>query len=97
MPVCRRDASGALVCRLRVQPRAASSEFAGLFGDRLKVRIKAPPADGAANDALLRFLAKAFAVPRSGVELLSGAGLRDKTVRIVSPRKIPDEIAPHVA
>lgn len=97
MAACRRESSGALVCRLRVQARASASEFAGLFGDRLKVRIKAPPVDGAANDALLRFLAKAFAVPRSGVELLSGAGTRDKTVRIVSPRKIPDEIASHVA
>lgn len=90
---CRWEGPATLVCRLRVQPRAARDGFAGLMGDRLRLRIKSPPVDGKANDALRRFLAEAFGVPLGQVELIAGAGSRDKLVRVVSPSKIPDEIA----
>ncbi len=48
----------------------------------MKIRIKAPPVEGAANKELIRFLAEHFAVPRSSVELLSGAGSRHKRIAI---------------
>jgi uncharacterized protein len=97
MSACRWEEPATLVCRLRVQPRAPRNGFAGLLGDRLKLRIQSPPVDGKANDAVCRFLADAFGVPLASVELIAGAGSRDKFVRIVSPSKIPDEIAAMIA
>jgi uncharacterized protein (TIGR00251 family) len=68
--------------RLHVQPRASSTEAAGLHGDALKVRLAAPPVDGAANDALVRWLAGVLSVPRSAVALTAGASSRAKTVEV---------------
>jgi len=66
--------------RLRVKavPGASRDAIAGVLGDRLKIRVSAPPEGGRANDAIRRVLAKAFGVPRSEVELDSGATSRDK-------------------
>lgn len=93
MQGCRWEDSATLVCRLRVLPRAPRNGFDGRIGDRLRLRIQAAPVDGKANASVRRFLAKAFGVPLARVELLAGENTRDKTVRIVSPCKIPDEIA----
>ena len=65
---------------VRVQPRAARSEVAGLFGDRIRIRLAAPPVDGAANDALVRFLAAALGVPARAVEITGGLASRSKTL-----------------
>ena len=81
-----------LVCRLRVQPRAGVDRFAGTVGGRLKVRIGCAPVDGAANEALVRFLADRCGVARSSVQLVSGERGRNKTVEIDSPRRVPAEI-----
>jgi YggT family protein len=97
MACCRWESSSVLVCRLRLQPRAPHTGFAGTVGDRLKLRVQSPPVDGKANEALRRFLAEAFGVPLSKVELAAGESSRDKLVRIVSPCKIPDEIAAMLA
>ena len=68
--------------RLHIQPRAARTELAGAFGDALKVRLKSPPVDGAANQELVRFLAERIGVPPGNVELVAGHSGRKKTVRI---------------
>jgi uncharacterized protein (TIGR00251 family) len=68
--------------RLHVQPRASRSELAGRHGDAIKVRLTAPPVDGAANEALLRFLASRLQVPRSAMSLVAGAAGRSKVVAI---------------
>jgi len=73
---------GGVRLQLHIQPRAARTEFAGRFGDALKVRIKSPPVDGSANDELVRFLAKSLGVPRARVELVAGHRGRRKTVRV---------------
>lgn len=65
-----------------VQPRAARTEVDGRHGDAIKIRIAAPPVDGAANEELIRFLAKALSLPRSAVRLTGGATGRRKTVEI---------------
>ena len=67
---------------LRVQPRASRTELAGRHGDALKVRIAAPPVDGVANEALLRFLADRLQVPRAAVTLASGSAGRNKVVTV---------------
>jgi uncharacterized protein (TIGR00251 family) len=67
---------------LRVQPRASRNEVAGLHGDTLKVRLAAPPVDGAANEALVRYLAEILAVPRAAVTLVGGQSSRSKAVQV---------------
>jgi uncharacterized protein (TIGR00251 family) len=78
-----------LVLDLKVQPRASRDELAEVLGDRLKVRITAPPVDGKANDHLMKFLAKTFRVARSDVTMLSGQTGRDKRLRIHAPAQLP--------
>jgi uncharacterized protein (TIGR00251 family) len=90
MPAWRREQGGALVLALHVQPGAKSTEIAGVHGDALKLRLAAPPVEGRANDALLRFLADAFGVPLRQVTLVRGAGSRQKLVRIDAPSRRPD-------
>lgn len=80
-----------LVLVVRVQPRASRDEIVGPHGDSLKVRITAPPVDGKANAHLIKYLAKAFGVARSCVELIAGETGREKRLRIKSPGKVPDE------
>jgi uncharacterized protein (TIGR00251 family) len=67
---------------VRVQPRARSNAIAGTFGNSLRVRLTAPPVDGAANDALITLLATSLGVPRSAVNIVAGATARDKIVGI---------------
>ena len=67
---------------VHVQPRASRSEIAGLHGAALKVRLQAPPVDGAANEALVRLLADRLGVPRRSVRVVAGATSRAKTVEI---------------
>ena len=81
-----RDAIELLV---RVQPRAARSSVGGLRGDRLLIRLTAPPVGGRANAALVELLAAEFGVPKTGVSLLAGLQGRDKRVRIDAPRRLP--------
>lgn len=79
-----------LLLSIRVQPRASRDEIVGPHGDEaLKVRITAPPVDGKANAHLVRFLAKAFGVPRSRVTLLAGDSGRSKHLSIDSPTTLP--------
>ncbi|WP_172148714.1 DUF167 domain-containing protein [Pseudomonas tumuqii] len=78
-----------LILDCHLQPKASSDEFAGLHGERLKIRLTAPPVDGKANARLLAFLADAFAVSKSQVSLESGQQSRQKRVRIKQPRQLP--------
>jgi uncharacterized protein len=76
------DRGGSVRFSVRVQPRAARSEIVGLHGDALKVRLSAPPVDGAANVALVELLADALGVPRRCVRIVSGATSRGKVVEV---------------
>jgi uncharacterized protein (TIGR00251 family) len=76
-----------------IQPRAARTELAGLHDGRLKLRLTAPPVDGAANSALVAFLADRLSVPRGAVEVASGETGRRKTIRIAAG----DELAPRLS
>ena len=77
-----------------VQPRASKTEVVGPHGDAIKIRVKAPPVDGAANEELIRFLAKRFKVPRNAVELVSGSSSRHKQIAIegVTPTEIVESL-----
>lgn len=77
-----RDTADGAILSVHVQPKAASTGCAGLHGDALKIRVAAPPSDGAANDELRRFLARRCHVPLGAVELVAGAGSRQKRLMI---------------
>jgi len=79
--VLRADGADVLL-RVRVQPRASREAVAGEAQGRLRVALTAPPVEGAANDALRRFLAGQLGVARGRVTLEAGEKSREKTVRI---------------
>jgi uncharacterized protein (TIGR00251 family) len=73
---------GAVRFTVRARPRAARSEIAGVLGGALKVRLAAPPVEGAANAALIELLADELDVPRAAVRIISGATARSKLVEV---------------
>lgn len=79
---------------VQVQPRASRSEVAGRYGDAVKIRLAAPPVDGAANEELVRFVAELLKVPKSAVTITAGLTAKRKTLEIagVSPEAV-NEIA----
>jgi uncharacterized protein (TIGR00251 family) len=71
-----------LTFAVRIVPRAPRSEIAGEYDGALRIRIAAPPVEGAANRELIRLLARMFKLPQNAVAIVSGAGSRSKVVRI---------------
>lgn len=67
---------------IRAQPGARASEAVGEHGDALRIKVAAPPVDGKANDALLRWLAGRLDIALRDVELQSGASSRTKRVSV---------------
>ena len=67
---------------VRVVPRSSKEGVAGFEGGVLRIRLNAPPVEGKANEALVRFLAKAVGVPRSRITLVKGEKGRNKIVRV---------------
>jgi uncharacterized protein len=75
------ERDGALLFTVRVVPRAARSCVVGEHGGSLRVRVAAPPVDGAANEELVRVLARALGLPARDVEITSGHASKVKQVR----------------
>ena len=67
---------------VRVIPRASRSEIVGEHGDALKIKLVSPPVDGAANEELIKLLARSFGVPKSDVAITAGHTSKTKKVRI---------------
>jgi uncharacterized protein (TIGR00251 family) len=84
------NADSILLIPVRVQPRGSRNEIMGVAHGRLRIKTTAPPADGRANIAVTRQLAKVFDVPPSRVTLKSGASSRNKTFAIIKPATFPD-------
>ncbi|HEX9189376.1 MAG TPA: DUF167 domain-containing protein [Vicinamibacteria bacterium] len=77
-----RDAKGGVTLRVRVQPRASRDGLCGEREGALVVRLTAPPVEGAANEALSRFLGRTLGVAPSAVRVLAGAAGRNKVVSV---------------
>jgi hypothetical protein len=77
-----RDGDAGLTLRVRVQPRASKDALGGEREGALVVRLTAPPVEGAANEALARFLGRSLGVAPSAVRVLSGASGRNKVVSV---------------
>lgn len=77
-----RAVAGGVRFPVRVQPRASRSEVAGLHDRALKLRLTAPPVEGAANAACVDLLAGVLGVPRGQVRIVAGQQGRDKVVEV---------------
>lgn len=65
-----------------VLPRSSRTGVAGMHGEAVKIRLTAPPVDGAANEELIRFLSDTLDVPRSSVSIVSGESGRSKVIEV---------------
>jgi uncharacterized protein (TIGR00251 family) len=92
MPEWYRRNGEIITLTLHVQPGAKRSEISGLHGDALKLKLAAPPIDGRANEALLKYLAVFFKVPLRQVELKQGAQSRHKVVAITGSSLDPESL-----
>lgn len=73
---------GPVQLKIRVIPRAARTQWAGWRGEALVVRVQAPPIEGAANEALLKFLAAELRVRRGDLEIVAGEKAREKVIAV---------------
>ena len=71
-----------LTLTIRVVPRSSKSEIIGIYNDSLKIKLKAPPVDNAANDELIRFLREKLNIRKSNIEIKSGHKQNKKIVSV---------------
>lgn len=77
-----RDTAAGVTITIRLQPKASKTAILGEMEGALKIAVTAPPVDGRANDACIRFLAQLLKVARSSVTIAAGASSRNKVIRI---------------
>lgn len=78
-----------IVISVKVIPNAKRNEIVGWENEELKIRIKAVPEDGKANEELIRFLAKTLKISKSQIEIVRGHTSRHKQLAIQNP---PDNL-----
>lgn len=81
-----------IIVKIRVVARASKSEIIGEIDGALKVKVKSPPVDGAANTELVRLFAETLKLPKSSISIISGSSSRSKRIKIVS-EKLDETIA----
>ena len=77
-----REDDGGMILKVFIQPRSRKNEIKGLHADALKIKITAPPVDGAANAMCINYLAKCLKTSKSSIEIVSGHTSRSKQVRV---------------
>ncbi len=77
-----RDTAQGATFSVKVHPRAKKNAITGEVGDAIKVALTAPPVEGKANDACIKFLAEVLDVPRSSVTIAAGETGRQKVIRV---------------
>ena len=70
------------IISIHVQPRAGKTETVGWYGDAIKIRLRSPPVDGAANEELVLFISQRLGIPRSAVSIVSGVTGRRKRLSL---------------
>lgn len=86
MPWIQETPEGTVI-QVRVHPRSARNQIVGLQGDMLKLKLTAPPVDGAANKMCVDFLAKRLHLRKSDIEMISGHKGRSKKLLLRSAGK----------
>jgi uncharacterized protein (TIGR00251 family) len=79
-----RDTASGVTFSVKVHPRAKKDAITGVIGQALKVALTAPPVDGKANEACIRFFAELLRLPRSSVTIAAGESSRNKVIRVNS-------------
>jgi len=87
MPFIQENSNG-IILKVFVQPRSSKNMIAGQHGDALKIKLTAPPVDGAANKMCIQHLAKWLKITKSSIEIISGHGSRTKRLLLRSKNEI---------
>ncbi|MGD9630170.1 MAG: DUF167 domain-containing protein [Pyrinomonadaceae bacterium] len=77
-----KNSGSSLIFSVRVIPRSSKTEIVGEHDGALKVKLRSPPVEGAANAEIVKMMAKSFGVARSAVSIISGETSRNKRVRV---------------
>lgn len=83
---------GAIRLAVQITPNAKQTEVTGVLDDALKLKLQAQPIEGKANEALVKFLAKALGVSRSSVTITHGQTNKKKLIEVVSATLTPEEV-----
>ena len=96
LPGFLRAQPGNVLLAVKLQPRAAANAIDTAQGNELRVRVTAPPVDSAANEALLRLLAKTLECGRNRIELVRGGASRHKLIRLhgFQPEEVVRKLMP---
>ncbi|MFA6714486.1 MAG: DUF167 family protein [Victivallales bacterium] len=81
------EKDGGCLLKCRVQPRSSRNALTGIYGEAVKIALTAPPVDGKANKALLKFLSGFFKLAPSSLHVTAGESSRNKTVFIPMPKE----------
>ena len=81
-----------VILNIYVAPRSSKTEVAGVYNNSLKIKLKSPPVDNAANEELVRFLAEKLKIPKRNVEIIKGHNQKKKIVCINGCKNILDLI-----
>jgi uncharacterized protein (TIGR00251 family) len=71
-----------IIIQVKVIPRSSKKEIAGVEGSTIKIKLTAPPVEGAANEQLIELLSEEFKIKKSNIIILKGDSSRHKTVKI---------------
>ena len=85
-----KETSDGIAFNVFVQPRSSKNSVVGLYGDALKIKLTAPPVEGAANKMCIDFLAKQLGVAKSTLSIISGHSSRTKRILITYDDNIPN-------
>jgi len=94
MPGFLRAQADGVLLSVKLQPRASANEIGDALGDELRIKVTAPPVDAAANEALVKLLAKQLDCPRNRVELVRGHTSRHKTLKLygLTPAEVAQKL-----
>ena len=79
-----KENKNSLTINIYVVPRSSRSEIVGIYNDCLKIKLKSPPVDNAANEELIRFLADKLKIPKKNIEIVKGQNQKKKIVSLIS-------------
>ena len=83
------DNGATIILKIKAQPNASKSEFAGLYGeDAIKIRLAAPAVEGAANKELIKFLSKQFKLSKSEIVFKSGQTSKIKLLELPKNERV---------
>ncbi len=82
-----KETAEGITISVKIQPRASKNEVVGLHGNALKIRLTAPPVEGAANALLITFLSDKLDLPKQNFELIQGLTSRNKLIRVIGINK----------